>query len=294
MPLRKVNYKSVRPNPPILVSKFADFGLKEIMSMIQFNINRFGKLVRWTLTNDKKYHVKSLLQNLVVFTLLFVFFTSIDVKWNQHSANYYPCSIAVIVVFAVTLVLGPSFMFYSMDRKHDMQALLMLPASNLEKYLIRYGSWIILVPIQLVTFFAADLVQYVYGLAVGHEELRFVTSAVLEMLGKPWHQIPAEKHHVVVIGLTLVVLWLHSVYALGATFFRTRKYNWIPTTAVIIMLLMLLIWILPNSVTDPEQRASSTQSTATNMIYVLLVVLNYWLSYRLFCRQQVKGKLVNV
>ena len=31
-----------------------------------------------------------------------------------------------------------------------------------------------------------------------------------------------------------------------------------------------------------------------NTIYVLLVVLNFWLSYRLFCRQQVIGKLVNV
>ena len=139
--------------------------------MIQFNLNRFAKLARWSLTNDKKYHVKSFLQNLVVFTLLFLFFTSIDVKWNQQNANYQPCCIAVLVVFAVTLILGSSFMFYSMEGKHDMQTLLMLPASNLEKYLVRYASWMILLPIQLVAFFASDLVQYVFGLLVGHEEL---------------------------------------------------------------------------------------------------------------------------
>ena len=262
--------------------------------MVQFNINRFGKLARWSLTNDKKYHIKSFFQNLVIFTLVFVFFTSVDVKWNQQNANYFPCSLAAIVAIGVTLILGSSFMFYSMDRKHDMQTLLMLPASNLEKYLVRYASWIILLPIQLVAFFAADVVQYVYGLVVGHEELRFVTSAVMDMLGNMWHQIPAEKHYVVVIGLALLAVWLHSVYALGATFFRTRKHNWIPTTAIILMLVMVMIWILPGTVTDPDQRGSSASDMVINTIYVLMVVLNFWLSYRLFCRQQVIGKFVNV
>ena len=60
------------------------------------------------------------------------------------------------------------------------------------------------------------------------------------------------------------------------------------------MLVMLMIWILPGTVTDPEQRGSSTSDTVINTIYVLLVVLNFWLSYRLFCRQQVIGKFVNV
>ena len=112
--------------------------------MIQFNLQRFIKLARWTLTVDKKYHIKSFFQNLVIFTLVFVFFTSITFTVSQQAANYLPCSITAIVAFAVTLVLGSSFMFYSMSGKHDMQRLLMLPASNLEKYLMRYASWIIL------------------------------------------------------------------------------------------------------------------------------------------------------
>ena len=129
--------------------------------MIQFNLQRFIKLARWTLTIEKKYNVKSFFQNLVVFTLTFVFFTSITFTVSQQPANYLPCTIATVVAFAVTLILGSSFMFYSMSGKYDMQRLLMLPASNLEKYLMRYASWIILLPIQLAAFFAADLIQYV-------------------------------------------------------------------------------------------------------------------------------------
>jgi len=264
------------------------------MYMIQFSLNRFGKLARWSLTNDKRYHVKSFFQNLVVFTLLFVFFTSITIKWDKQDANYYPCALATIVVFAVTLILGSSFMFYSMDRKHDMQTLLMLPASNLEKYLMRYASWIILLPIQLVAFFAADLVQYLYGLVAGHELLQFVSSAVVDMLGNWWHKIPADKHHVLAIRITLLALWLHSVYALGATFFRFRKNSWIATTAILLQLVLLLIWLLPGSVTDPGQRASTASHMVINTVYVLMAVVNFWLSYRLFCRQQVIGRLVNL
>lgn len=262
--------------------------------MIQFSFNRFGKLARWMLTNDKKYHVKTFLQTLVIMTLVFLFFTSITIKNGQENENYFACSLAVIILFASTLILGSSFMFYSMDGKHDMQVLLMLPASNFEKYLMRYVSWILLLPIYLVATFAADLVQYVFGLAVGHEEVRFVIPAMMEMLGDTWNKIPADKHTTIVLGISLLVLWLHSVYVLGANFFRTHKYNWIPTTLVIVILIMIMVWLLPSDVAESGKESSLLKDTVTDTVYALVVGFNFWLSYRFFCRRQVIGKFVNV
>ena len=66
---------------------------------------------------------------------------------------------------------------------------------------MRILSWILLLPLYFVAIIAADLVQYVFGLVVGHEEVRFVISATMEMLGKMWSQVPADKHSTVVIGL---------------------------------------------------------------------------------------------
>lgn len=261
--------------------------------MIQFNFNRFGKLALWTLTNEKKYNLKSFLQNLVVLTLVFVFFTSVTVKWDQQDANYVPCSIATIVVFAVTLILGSSFMFYSMDGKHDMQTLLMLPASNFEKYLMRYASWIILLPIQLAAFFAADLIQYVYGLVVGHDEVMFVTSAVIEYVGKVWckMQIPEHAQQTWIEGVVLHAVWFHSLFALGATFFRSHKHNWMLTSAVLIFMFTLLMIILGwGSVNATWWNNHGIYS----LLLLLLIVFNFWLSYRLFCRTQVIGKFVNL
>ena len=267
---------------------------KNQKNMIQFNFNRFVKLAKWSLTNDKKYHVKTFLQTLVIMTLVFLFLTSITVTFGKDNANYQACSIATIILFASTFILGSSFMFYSMERKNDMQALLMLPASNFEKYLMRYVSWILLLPLYLVATVAADLVQYVFGLVVGHEEVRFVISATMEMLGKAWSQVPAEKHSVVVIGLALLFLWFQSFYALGANFFRTNKYNWIPTTAVIIVLILLIVWLSPDRGRIEFIKEDSASDHMLDVICALWVVMNFWLSYRLFCRRQVIGKFVNV
>ena len=261
--------------------------------MIQFDIYRFTKLARWTLTIDKKYHVKSFFQNLVVFTLVFVFFTSITFTVNRQAANYVPCSIATIVAFAVTLVLGSSFMFYSMSGKHDMQSLLMLPASNLEKYLVRYASWIILVPIQLAAFFAADLIQYVFGLAVGHEGVRFVTSATIEYVERTWYmmQIPEDAQQAWIAGVVFSAVWVHSCYALGATFFRSHKYNWVLTSAVLVFVFMLLMIVFGWGTVGA---AWWNNRYLFSLLMLLLVVLNFWLSYRLFCRTQVIGRFVNI
>ena len=252
--------------------------------MIQFNLQRFIKLARWTLTVDKKYHIKSFFQNLVIFTLVFVFFTSITFTVSQQAANYLPCSITAIVAFAVTLVLGSSFMFYSMSGKHDMQRLLMLPASNQEKYLMRYASWIILLPIQLVAFFAADLIQYVFGLAVGHEQVRLVSSAVIESCQS---DMPLSYR----MTFVWLFVWLHSVFALGATFFRFRKNNWIATSLVVIVVGMLL-----SAIAGHWQNVNMfwwNNHDYFNQLFLILVVVNFRLSYRFFCRAQVIGKFVN-
>ena len=267
---------------------------KNQKKMIQFNFNRFGKLARWSLTNDKKYHVKTFLQTLVILTLLFLFLTSITVTFGKDNANYQACAIATIILFASTFIVGSSFMFYSMERKNDMQALLMLPASNFEKYLMRYVSWILLLPIYLVATVSADLVQYVFGLVVGHEEVRFVISATMEMLGKMWSQVPAEKHSLVVIGLMILFIWSQSLYALGATLFRTNKYNWIPTTVVIIVLFLVLVWLSPDRGKIELVKDDSESDTVMNVVCAVWGVMNFWLSYRLFCRRQVIGKFVNV
>ena len=267
--------------------------------MIPFDFNRFGKLARWSLVNDRSYYVRTFLQMVTVLTLVFLFFTlegngtTIHDEKGYTVDHYMPCLFVSLYVLIITLVIGPSLMFYSMKGKHDRQTLLMLPASNLEKYLMRYSTWILLVPILLLAFFAADLIQYVVNWLVGRDYTTFVTTHFLfnehlvSWRTHVWNELSEDGG----FNRYFTGLWLHSVYALGATFFRSRKFNTIFTTIIIIVGLMVCIWLFEG---ESKQVATSSSYTVEYVICSVLTVINFWLSYRLFCRTQVIGKFVNV
>ncbi len=258
--------------------------------MIQFSMKRFAKLVRWSLPNDRIYYVRSFLQVFVALTLVFVGFATdvFKVTTSGVSRNYDTCCIAIAILFIGTAITGPSTMFYSMRGKHDRLALLMLPASNFEKYLMRYlSSWVLLLPLYLVAFFAADLIQFVVALLVGNHYPTFVTSYLINLVAS---SAPMPRN--LLCALIMMGVWIHSFYALGGTFFRSRKFAWVLTSAAFIALAILYAWFFPFGHID--ENTSTLEMTAWGAVYLFCVLVNFWLSYRLFCRQQVIGRFVNV
>ena len=262
--------------------------------MIQFNINRFGKLAKWSLTYDKRYYVKSFLQGFVIMLLGFLFFPMLTSSNDDHAGGYQMSCIMVVTIFAVTIVLGSSFMFYSMDNEHDRQNLMMLPASNFEKYLMRYATWILLIPLYLVGFFVADLLQYVFHWIQGWDDVVFVTSRLMEYASRIWDQAPEDAKSIMINILLVITIWFHSIYALGANFFRTRKHNWLLTTIVIILLNFVQAWILPLGDPTSYKETTTMDIVIGDVAAGLWIVLNFWLSYKLFCRTQVIGRFINL
>ena len=260
--------------------------------MIQFNFNRFGKLAKWSLTNDRSYFVRSFLQVLVILTLIYIGLTTqfFSFKVNGVSQVYGPCVTIAMIIFLANLIVGPSLMFQSMKGKHDRQTLLMLPASNFEKYIMRYSTWIILIPLYVLAFFGADLIQYLVNVIGGNEQVMFVTAKMVEKFGDMGQKASAYPRNEMIF-IYVLFFWLHSAYALGATFFRSHKYSAIFTTVAIIVLGMLTIMV-PGS-------GDAKNDDPQGYIFMAIVLgiwalVNFWLSYRLFCRTQVKGKFVNL
>lgn len=264
--------------------------------MIQFNFNRFGKLAKWSLTKDKRYFVKSFLQMLVVMLLLFLFFTEMVNTNEVPNPNYKACGAIVILAFAIQFVFGPSMMFYSMEGKHDMQTLMVLPASNFEKYLMRYSTWLIQLPLFVVAFFGADLMQYLYHWVLGHDYGRLVVSTLTDTMSEMFqNEMNSPNTSKFWTSFIVTGIWLHSVFALGATFFRSRKFNWVLSLLVIILIGILILWLTPdNPALQYGQKSTTLNFVLGNVIYIGLILLNFWLSYRLFCRTQVIGKFVNL
>ena len=106
--------------------------------------------------------------------------------------------------------------------------------------------------------------------------------------------MPAEAKRILVHTLLVLTIWFHSIYALGATFFRSRKYNWVLTTIVIILLTIVQAWIFPFEEHTPYKEMSTMDFVIGDVAAGLWIVLNFWLSYKLFCRTQVIGKFVNI
>jgi hypothetical protein len=90
-----------------------------------------------------------------------------------------------------------------------------------------------------------------------------------------------------------MLLWLNSFYALGGTFFRSHKFAWVLTTVTFIVLGVLWISVMPDSSQDSE-KITMLEVVIWDVIFGAWFLLNFWLSYRLFCRQQIKGKFVNL
>ena len=264
--------------------------------MIQFNFNRFGKLAKWSLINDRSYYVRSFLQVLVILTLIFLGFTTqfFTFKISGETRAYEPCASIALIIFFVDLIIGPSLMFQSMKSKHDRQTLLMLPASNFEKYLMRYSTWILLLPLYIVAFLGADLVQYLVNVIWGSKDVMFVTKEVIDHIDALWTRMP-NSNRTIVNGVFVCVFLFHSLYTLGGTFFRSHKYSWVLTTVSIIVICMVILWLSPESSEGSIDREHTTKELlAWDALYGVWFLVNFWLSYRLFCRQQVIGKFVNL
>ena len=231
----------------------------------------------------------------MVFTLVFLFFTCVT-KFNDSLAAYQACASMLLCTTIAILVLGPTMMFNSMQGKHDDQRLLMLPASNLEKYLVRYSYWLLLLPSFVGSFIVADLLQYLVNWLSGHEGrmlvMQYLMSLDFNIVFPPSNVVPRS----LIACIVLTFVWLHSCYAVGATFFRSHKHSWILTSVALIAFGIILGSLWPND----EISRSISSDTAINLvrvwdvIYIFLIAFNYWLSYKFFCRQQVIGKYVNV
>ena len=159
---------------------------------------------------------------------------------------------------------------------------------------MRYSSFLILLPIYVVGPLLADLLQYLIHLIVGHDYGRFVVSVAWKELFVDTLSEEISKPRFVG-SMIVVLLWIQSLYALGATLFRTRKFNWIITTVVLILLVVLLFKNQGKVEAIDLKDDSTTLTYATGFgIYLALTAINYWLSYRFFCRTQVRGKFVNL
>ena len=292
--------------------------------MNSFNINRFGQTFRWVVaTNFRNFLAWTLGAGVGAFLMEMIF---IALKIHPDGGNYVPllyssisqiCQIALVIFVLVAFSTG----FADYQKKPRREAFLMLPSTNLEKFLavVIYVTVVWSLAGFLALVVGDTLRMAVRALACGNEWYSLVPK-VLEMFGEivptfdeGGMMIQTIPYKVCApIFLVGLLVWIHSTYILGGTLLR--KYAFVVSSLVIILAFLLMAWLIhkynlnvfyvdtlidgqslealrqAGALTDGEVPAESIQVLHKvgvlgyffTVALPIISIFNYWASFHIF------------
>ena len=267
--------------------------------MKNFDMTRFGRVLKLDFIEG----YKSMLWGALCMTLLYLFFFWFAHNLSMHSLRYdhihdpivrntmiinYICEavsgFSVMAVFIFFLI-SASTLFRSEQKKQKRIAWMMLPASNLEKFLSRWGFLMVFSLVGgILPFFIADLIHIAYLSMTDYP----VMTATDDFIGfVPKMSSYAPNIWVNMLRTCLLYICIHSFFLLGGVFFK--KFHFIATSAVMVIGLSV-IFTITNAL-----HLYTIFNLVDIFLYTGLTVLFTWLAYWLFCRWQVVTyKFVNL
>ena len=262
--------------------------------MNSFDINRFGKALRWILSvNLRSWTMWTLGFTFGVFLIELLMLILLPTDLQHHDSLDF-----IAVFFDLFIIIGTgvsiSNVFLNMNKKPRRQAFLMLPATNLEKYeaavLFALVSGIVMM---VFSYFVGDSMRVVFrALAYGDPWNSFSFPILLDILSFDGVS-PAHSMGYRLAGLAFLVsgiTWLHSFYTLGGTLLR--KHAFVITTIAMMAGATLFTWVAKGHsfsmfYTSYEEGKMVVESVGT-MTYVFIAffavfsVVNYWASFHIF------------
>ena len=249
----------------------------------QFSIRRFWQVLVWTLV----YHWRQLL---TLFGAAVVAFLVAEIPHFIQVSNDYAYRIICheshetivsdalhtvgegnMLLLAPLMCVGAAFAFYNLHRKNEGRRLLMLPATNLEKYLAR---WVVYVPVLFVLYVVAFIVGDVLRMAilpvfVSSEKISFPT-AIPEFFGVMKYLVvwTSTLHFYKLLALWRKFWFFHALSLFSSVWIG--RWAWLFVTVVFFAVIGLFIQI-------------NYQGGNVALFYLLAVVLAI-AAYWLFCR----------
>ena len=222
-----------------------------------------------------------------------------------------------MILILVSLIMASSIVA-SINEKRKREAFLMLPASNLEKFLsLLVYSTVICIAVAFLAIVLGDALRMFSYWAAGYQGMPyegesyyysvksdeygevFWWSSVIPMLIKNITpnialSAPLPVDFVVVQWAFIIgmILWVHSTYILGGTLLR--KYSFVGTSVFVILLDTLIIrLIIASGMTMFHTQWDNGElieyeigvvSWIIAFVSPILSALNYWASFQIFKR----------
>lgn len=290
-----------------------------------FDKTRFVKLLKWEMMTERKDYMRFAIG--IALTLTFLFCATIISRYFDDVNGYTEDLIIMFkkdtvmilsnlawTVYLFAIFLGASFVFKNVATKQQRIAFFSLPASNLEKFLVRLFHVMIGYPLCfLVALAFADIMQLFLSFILLKGPDYSVVVKMITMLYSPiYNEISGEvikgcllfPHGFTLVGVMESLSYLtffafnYAFWIFCGTLFRRNA--WLLTLASQVVIGFVVIMLL-HVFSFPSVGNSLNESSALALAYLFIAIawvviaLMYWGSYRLFSRMQViNNKWLNV
>lgn len=211
--------------------------------------------------------------------------------FNGTEVNDYDIQLMAMAFFLSFL--GSAWMMYGASRtfadtksRHAAIALLMHPATNLEKFLARITYYTILwLVIIVVGATLGDILRYCFNnITDWHADTPMLITSL-----DTWTKLPFDNEKntkdiaEAIVFTTALSIWTHSFYMLGSAFFRRNRFLF--TTITLCIVQIAAGSVIPYTPVFGQSGLDFTTLAAIPMI--ALAAVQYWLAYFIFTRMQV-------
>ena len=282
-----------------------------------FNINRFGKTLRWVVSVNFRKLLLWFAGSVLAVFLGEIIFKVMNPYGSPLNMLRDISQFLTMILILVSLIMASSIVS-SINEKRKREAFLMLPASNLEKFLsLLVYSTVICIAVAFLAIVLGDALRMFSYWAAGYQGMPyegesyyysvksdeygevFWWSSVIPMLIKNITpnialSAPLPVDFVVVQWAFIIgmILWVHSTYILGGTLLR--KYSFVGTSVFVILLDTLIIrLIIASGMTMFHTQWDNGElieyeigvvSWIIAFVSPILSALNYWASFQIFKR----------
>lgn len=277
--------------------------------MSNFNTKRFIQTLKWSAMATKKEIAT--IAGCMFFLYMVPFIMSVISTQGEPDivadASIENATLVCTFFFGVYTMISGCWIMNNMKTKEQRITFKMLPASDLEKFIVRVlYITVVWMLIGVVAFCLADFCRMLICFISGSHGTYSTIPDVLNM----WFG-PADTHsmRMTAWGLNFIagvlavnawVFWAHSFYVLGGAFFRRRQFILTSCAhfALGILTLIIISYIpVGNIILSAEDGVKfvNTIAYAYTAVAIIVGLLNWWLAYKLFKRSQViNNKWINL
>ena len=275
--------------------------------MNSFSLNRFGKTLRWYVSANFLQLMGWTVGVLVGF-FFFNMIPSYDLSYSTtiehmdgaHKVENLSITKLSMCIIHLIVFIEVSVSMAVLNKKTFRSSFLMLPASNLEKYLSLLTHVLVILPVCIFFgFVLGDSLRMAVRVWLYDAPWQSFVPDMLRSLGFDFSD-PSWLPFLILNVLTIA--WLLSLYVLGATFLR--RFSFV-VSSIVVILSLVAFWQFSYSLglTMYSEKWIDGNVVSLSMGFIayalfvllpLLAAFNFWASYRIFKRfQLVTNKWTN-